>query len=68
MWTLSNIIFKDSSQNWSKTMHFKILEIHFLEEISGKKSGKVQSRGIRCNSGRSLFIEINGFNVNPPSV
>ena len=32
-------IFKDLSQNWTKTLHFKILEIHFLE--IRQKSGKI---------------------------
>ena len=31
MRTLPKSFFKDSSQNWTKTMHFKILEIHSLD-------------------------------------
>ena len=34
------LIFRDSSWNVTKNMHFKILKIHFINEISGKNPAK----------------------------
>ena len=55
-------IFKDSSRNWTKTMHFKILNINFLEEKSGKNPAKI------FETGTGYLCRISGRNRIQPDI